>query len=131
MFHTYGANPTSCAAARAVLAVMRDEGLQENAREVGAALLARLEDLKSRHGEIGDVRGKGLMLAIEMVSDRATKTPDKETTAAVFEGCRDAGLILSKSGPFQSTLRMVPPLCLSLEDVDQVAEGLDAAFCNL
>ena len=131
MFHTYGANPTSCAAARAVLAVMRDEGLQENAREVGAALLARLEELKSRHKAIGDVRGKGLMLAIEMVSDRATKTPDKETTAAVFEGCRDAGLILSKSGPFQSTFRMVPPLCLSLEDVDQVAEGLDAAFCNL
>ena len=131
MFHTYGANPTSCAAARAVLAVMRDEGLQENAREVGAALLARLEELKSRHKAIGDVRGKGLMLAIEMVSDRATKTPDKETTAAVFEGCRDAGLILSKSGPFQSTLRMVPPLCLSMEDVDHVTEGLDAAFCSL
>ncbi|MEO0370462.1 MAG: aspartate aminotransferase family protein [Pseudomonadota bacterium] len=131
MFHTYGANPTSCAAARAVLAVLRDEGLQENARTVGAALLERLEDLKSRHKAIGDVRGRGLMLAIEMVSDRDAKTPDKDTTAAVFEACRDAGLILSKSGPFQSTLRMVPPLCLSMEDVDQVAEGLDAAFCSL
>ena len=131
MFHTYGANPTSCAAARAVLAVLRDEGLQENAARVGSALLYRLEELKSRHRAIGDVRGKGLMLAIEMVSDRDAKTPDKDTTSAVFEACRDAGLILSKSGPFQSTLRMVPPLCLSMEDVDQVAEGLDAAFCSL
>ncbi len=131
MFHTYGANPTCCAAARAVLAVMRDEGLQQNAMDVGGALLERLHDLKSRHRAIGDVRGKGLMLAIEMVRDHDSKTPDKEKTAAVFEACRDAGLILSKSGPLQSTLRMVPPLCLSMDDVDHVAEGLDAAFCTL
>lgn len=128
MFHTYGANPTSAAAARAVLAVMRDEGLQENARTVGDALLERLHDLKDRHEAVGDVRGKGLMLAIEMVSDRGSKTPDKEATTEVFEACRDQGVILSKSGPFQSCLRMVPPLCLSLEDVDNVATGLDMAL---
>ena len=128
MFHTYGANPTSCAAGRAVLQVLRDEGLQQNARDVGGALLDRLNDLKGRHPAIGDVRGRGLMLAIEMVRDRKSKEPDPETTAAVFEACRDSGLILSKSGPTRSTLRMVPPLCLSLADVDQVAEGLDRAF---
>ncbi|MEM8792466.1 MAG: aspartate aminotransferase family protein [Pseudomonadota bacterium] len=130
MFHTYGANPTSAAAARAVLAVMKDEGLQENARTVGAVLLERLHDLKDKHKAIGDVRGKGLMLAIEMVSDRGTKTPDKEITTEVFEACRDQEIILSKSGPFQSCLRMVPPLCLSLDDVDRVAKGLDLAFKN-
>ncbi|MEM8649321.1 MAG: aminotransferase class III-fold pyridoxal phosphate-dependent enzyme, partial [Pseudomonadota bacterium] len=128
MFHTYGANPTSAAAARAVLEVMRDEGLQENAKKVGAVLLERLHDLKNKHEAIGDVRGKGLMLAIEMVSDRDAKTPDKDTTTEVFEACRNQGIILSKSGPFQSCLRMVPPLCLSMEDVDQVANGLDQAF---
>ncbi|MEO0909574.1 MAG: aspartate aminotransferase family protein [Pseudomonadota bacterium] len=128
MFHTYGANPTSAAAARAVLEVMRDEGLQENAKNVGAVLLERLHDLKDKHEAIGDVRGKGLMLAIEMVSDRDAKTPDKDTTTEVFEACRNQGIILSKSGPFQSCLRMVPPLCLSMEDVDQVANGLDQAF---
>ena len=128
MFHTYGANPTSCAAGRAVLQVLRDEGLQQNARDVGGALLDRLNDLKGRHPAIGDVRGRGLMLAIEMVRDRKSKEPDPDTTAAVFEACRDSGLILSKSGPTRSTLRMVPPLCLSLADVDQVAEGLDRAF---
>ncbi|MCB2121060.1 MAG: aspartate aminotransferase family protein [Rhodobacteraceae bacterium] len=128
MFHTYGANPTSCAAGRAVLQVLRDEGLQQNAKDVGGALLDRLNDLKGRHPAIGDVRGRGLMLAIEMVRDRKSKEPDPDTTAAVFEACRDSGLILSKSGPTRSTLRMVPPLCLSLADVDQVAEGLDRAF---
>jgi alanine-glyoxylate transaminase/(R)-3-amino-2-methylpropionate-pyruvate transaminase len=128
MFHTYGANPTSAAAARAVLAVMRDEGLQENARTVGAKLLERLQDLKDKHSAIGDVRGKGLMLALEFVTDRDSKTPDKEMTAEVFEACRAEGIILSKSGPFQQCLRMVPPLCLSQEDVDQVTTSLDGAL---
>jgi alanine-glyoxylate transaminase/(R)-3-amino-2-methylpropionate-pyruvate transaminase len=128
MFHTYGANPTSCAAGLAVLQVLREERLQQNAKVVGRALLERLNDLKQRHPAIGDVRGRGLMLAIEMVKDRKSKEPDPATTAAVFEACREGGLILSKSGPTRSTLRMVPPLCLSMEDVDHVAEGLDRAF---
>jgi len=68
------------------------------------------------------------MLAIEMVKDQKTKEPDAAMTSAVFEACRDSGLILSKSGPYQSCLRMVPPMCLSLEDVENVAEGLDRAF---
>lgn len=128
MFHTYGANPTSAAAARAVLAAMRDEGLQENAAQVGGKLLERLHDLKDKHSAIGDVRGKGLMLALEFVKDRDGKTPDKDMTTEVFEACRVQGIIMSKSGPFQQCLRMVPPLCLSLEDVDQVAAGLDLAL---
>ncbi|MFN4140392.1 aspartate aminotransferase family protein [Aestuariivirga sp.] len=128
MFHTYGANPTSCAAGRAVLKVIREEKTQENARTVGGALLARLKDLQQRHKAIGDVRGRGLMLAIEMVKDRKTKEPDAEVTAAVFENCRAQGLILSKSGPHRSVLRMVPPMCLSIDDVDNVAEGIDRAF---
>ncbi|MEM7439993.1 MAG: aspartate aminotransferase family protein [Pseudomonadota bacterium] len=131
MFHTYGANPTSCAAGRAVLQVIARDKVQENARTVGAALLARLHDLKERHLAIGDVRGRGLMLAIEMVKDRATKEPDEATTSAVFEHCRAQGLILSKSGPHRSSLRMVPPMCLSLDDVDKVADGLDVAFSAL
>ncbi|MEO3413203.1 aspartate aminotransferase family protein [Roseovarius sp. CAU 1744] len=130
MFHTYGANPTSCAAGRAVLQVIREDDVMGNARAVGAALLERLKDLQSRHLPIGDVRGRGLMLAIEMVRDRATKEPDPGITAAVFEATRKSGLILSKSGAFQSCLRMVPPMCLSLEDVDRVAEGLDRAFAE-
>lgn len=131
MFHTYGANPTSCAAGRAVLAVIKRDGVQQNAKKVGGALYDRLVELKDKHPAIGDVRGRGLMLAIEMVKDRKTKEPDSEVTAAVFENCRTSGLILSKSGPTQSVLRMVPPMCLSMEDVDEVATGLDRAFSAL
>ena len=116
------------AAGRAVLQVIREEKTQANARDVGGALLARLKDLQQRHQSIGDVRGRGLMLAIEMVRDRKTKEPDADVTAKVFESCRAQGLILSKSGPNRSVLRMVPPMCLSMADVDQVAEGLDRAF---
>lgn len=128
MFHTYGANPTSCAAGRAVLQVIAEDKLQENARTVGAALLERLKDLYQKHPGIGDVRGSGLMLAIEMVRDRKTMEPDPDLTSAVFEGSREAGVILSKSGPTRSCLRMVPPMCLTLADVDVVAQGLDQAF---
>ena len=131
MFHTYGANPTSCAAGRAVLQVIREEKTQDNARKVGGALLARLKDLQQRHKAIGDVRGRGLMLAIEMVKDRRTKEPDAGITAAVFENCREQGLILSKSGPHRSVLRMVPPMCLTLADVETVADGLDRAFTEV
>jgi alanine-glyoxylate transaminase/(R)-3-amino-2-methylpropionate-pyruvate transaminase len=131
MFHTYGANPTSCAAGRAVLKVIARDKVQANASTVGAALLQRLRDLQQKHQQIGDVRGRGLMLAIELVKDRKTREPDPEATMAVFENCRESGLILSKSGPYRSVLRMVPPMCLSLEDVDDVADGLDRAFQSL
>ncbi len=128
LFHTYGANPVATAAGRAVLKVMETEKLQQNALKVGAALKERLADLQQKYEVIGDVRGEGLMLAIELVKDRRTKEPDPETTAAVFEESRKHGLIASKSGPHRSVIRMCPPLCLSMEDVDQVAEGFDASF---
>lgn len=131
LFHTYGANPVACAAGRAVLKVLRREKLQDNARDVGAALFARLEALQQKYGAIGDVRGKGLMLAIELVKDRATKEPDPEATARVFEETRRQGLVVSKSGPHRSVLRMVPPLCLSPDDADRVADKLDRSFAAL
>lgn len=128
MFHTYGANPTSCAAGRAVLQVLEKEQLQQNAARVGAALYEQLVELKSRYPIIGDVRGSGLMLAMEFVKDQHSKTPDKEMTSRVFEHCREQRLILSKSGPFQSCLRMVPPMCLSVDDVAPITSGLDIAL---
>ena len=89
-----------------------------------------MQELKKKHNCIGDVRGCGLMLAIEFVSEKKTKKPDAVATAAVFEKCREQGVILSKSGPTQSCLRMVPPLCLTLDDVEQVAEKLDNALAS-
>lgn len=130
-FHTYGANPTACAAGRAVLRVIAEEGLQENARIVGGKLLGVLHDLKQRHDVIGDVRGRGLMLAIELVRDRRSKRPATEETANLFELLRDEGLIASKSGPYRSVIRMVPPLCLTSDDVDYCATAMDRCFARL
>jgi alanine-glyoxylate transaminase / (R)-3-amino-2-methylpropionate-pyruvate transaminase len=130
LFHTYGANPVSCAAGRAVLRIIANEGLQENARTVGAALKAKLQALQDKFEVIGDVRGSGLMVAIELVKDRQTREPDTETTARVFEQTRHHGLVVSKSGPHRSVLRLVPPLCLSMEDVEEVADKLERCFLS-
>jgi len=128
LFHTYGANPVACAAGRAVLRAIREEKLQDNARTVGAALKESLLELQNKHEVIGDVRGKGLMLAIELVKDRRSKEPDPETTARVFERTREHGLIASKSGPYRSVIRMCPPLCLSMDDVEDVVDRFDRSF---
>jgi alanine-glyoxylate transaminase/(R)-3-amino-2-methylpropionate-pyruvate transaminase len=128
LFHTYGANPVACAAGRAVLRIIREEGLQENAKKVGAALKSRFAELQQKYSVIGDVRGRGLMIALELVNDRATKEPATELTAKVFEETRRQGIVCSKSGPHRSILRLVPPLCLSMEDVDPVAEAMEKSF---
>lgn len=128
LFHTYGANPVACAAGRAVLRAIQAENLLENARTVGAALKARLQSLQQMYSAIGDVRGRGLMLGIELVKDRATREPDPDITARIFEETRYRGLVMSKSGPYRSVLRMVPPLCLSMDDVEEVAEKIGQSF---
>lgn len=127
-FHTYGANPVACAAGRAVLKVIREEKLQDNAKRVGTALRERLQKLQQKYAVIGDVRGRGLMMAIELVKDRGTKEPATELTAEIFEETRRQGIVVSKSGPNRSVLRMVPPLCLSMDDVDPVYDAMDRAF---
>ncbi|MCB6178177.1 aspartate aminotransferase family protein [Rhodobacter sp. Har01] len=127
-FNTYGASPMSCAAGRAVLQVIQEDGLQANAARVGAGLRAILDRLHQRHEVVGDVRGRGLMQAIELVTDRRTKTPATEITAQVFERTREAGLVVSKSGANRNILRMVPPMCLSQDDLPRIEAALEASF---
>jgi alanine-glyoxylate transaminase/(R)-3-amino-2-methylpropionate-pyruvate transaminase len=131
IFHTYGANPVACAAARAVLRVIREDDLINNAKTVGAKLHKGLLQLKDRYDIIGDVRGRGFMQAVELVKDRDTKEPASDHTAYVFERTREHGLILSKSGAFKNVLRMVPPLCLQIEDVQPVLDACDRSFADL
>ena len=123
-FNTYGASPMSCAAGRAVLQVIEDDGLQENARRVGAGLRAILDRLHQKYEVVGDVRGRGMMQAIEFVTDRRSKTPATDITAAIFERTREQGLVVSKSGAHRNILRMVPPMCLSMDDLPVI----EAAF---
>jgi alanine-glyoxylate transaminase/(R)-3-amino-2-methylpropionate-pyruvate transaminase len=131
LFHTYGANPVACSAARAVLNVIKQDDMIANAKTVGAALNEGLKQLQTRYDIIGDVRGRGFMQAIELVKDRDTKEPAPDHTAYVFERTREHGLILSKSGTFKNVLRMVPPLCLQMDDIQPVLDALDRSFSDL
>jgi len=131
LFHTYGANPAACAAGRAVLRIIAEEGLIENARLVGAELHKGLQAMKDKYEIIGDVRGTGFMQAIELVKDRDTRQPAPDETAYVFERTREHGLVLSKSGNYKNVLRMVPPLCLSMDDVEPVLNAYEKSFQDL
>lgn len=127
-FNTYGASPMACAAGRAVLQVIEDEGLQANSARVGAELAAVLGRLAQKYDCIGQVRGRGLMQAIEFVEDRQSKTPATALTAKVFEATRQNGLVLSKSGANRNILRLVPPMCLSLDDLPRIEAALEASL---
>ena len=129
-FNTYGASPMSCAAGRAVLQVIDDENLQANSKAVGDLMRDILEGLQQRHEIVGEVRGRGLMLAIELVKDRKSKVPATDVTADIFERLRENGLVVSKSGANRNILRMVPPMCLSLADTEAIATALDESFKN-
>lgn len=123
-FNTYGSNPVASAVGRAVLKVIDDEGLQENAKTVGGLFRAALERVQARHDCVGDVRGKGLMLGVELVRDRESKTPAPEIAGAVQEGLREEGVIVGRSGQHKNCLRVNPPLCVNEAD----AEHLERAF---
>ena len=127
-FNTFGGNPVSMAAGLAVLDIIEEDGLQENARAVGARLKTGLEELQSRHRLIGDVRGMGLMLGAELVRDRETKEPATQETLAVWEAMREMGVLAGKGGLFGNTLRIKPPMCITAADVDFTLEVMDEAL---
>jgi alanine-glyoxylate transaminase/(R)-3-amino-2-methylpropionate-pyruvate transaminase len=129
-FNTYGGNPVCMAAGLAVLEVIEQEGLQENAHVIGGALKAGLERLQDKHPLIGDVRGKGLMLGVELVRDRASREPAPAETMVVLEEARKNGVLLGKGGLFGSVLRIKPPLCINRDDVDFAIDVLDRALAT-
>jgi len=130
-FNTFGGNPVACAQGRAVLEIIEREKLQENSLTIGNRLLAGLNQLKEKHELIGDVRGKGLMLGIELVKDRQSKEPAKEASAQILERCKEMGLLLGKGGLWGQTIRFSPPMCVNEQDADFLLEVLDRAFSDL
>ncbi len=130
-FNTFGGNPVVSAQGKAVLEVIDRENLQANSLAMGGHLSAGLARLKEKHNLIGDVRGKGLMLGIELVKDRATKEPAKAECAQVLEACRDLGLLLGKGGLHGQTIRFSPPMCIHEGDADFILEVLDQALASL
>jgi len=130
-FNTFGGNPVVTAVGKAVLEVIEQEKLQENAHKIGVRIKQGLERLQAKHPIIGDVRGQGLMLGVELVTDRTTKTPASAACAEVLERARKLGLLLGKGGLWGQTLRFAPPMCITQADADFTLEVLDAAFKGL
>ena len=125
---TFGGNPVASAAAKAVIDFVEEENLLANCEQVGAYLRERLEELQRRFPLIGDVRGMGLMQALELVRDPETKEPAREETARVMENARREGLLIGKGGLYGNVIRITPPMNVGRSDVDDFAERLDRAF---
>jgi 4-aminobutyrate aminotransferase-like enzyme/Ser/Thr protein kinase RdoA (MazF antagonist) len=124
-FNSFGGNPVSCAAGLAVLDVLEAEGLQRKALEVGAHLLQGLRELGERHPIVGDARGLGLFLGLELVRDRATLEPAGAEASYLANRMRERGILLSTDGPFRNVLKLKPPLCFTRADADRLVETLD------
>jgi len=130
-FNTFGGNPVSVTQGLATLEVLAEEKMQENAALIGAYLKERLNALQDKHALIGEVRGMGLLLGVELVADRESKTPAAEQASTVLELARQRGLLLGKAGLYGNVIRLTPPLCITRDDaaflVDCLDECLDLA----
>ncbi|HEX3758340.1 MAG TPA: aminotransferase class III-fold pyridoxal phosphate-dependent enzyme [Kofleriaceae bacterium] len=130
-FSTYGGNTVSCAVGSAVLDVLRDEALQAHALAVGGHLLAGLRALMVRHAGIGDVRGSGLFLGVELVDDRATRAPAAAAASYVANRMRDEGILLGTDGPLHNVIKIRPPMPFDAADADRLVETLDRVLHEL
>jgi 4-aminobutyrate aminotransferase-like enzyme/Ser/Thr protein kinase RdoA (MazF antagonist) len=129
-FNTYGGNPVSCAIGMAVLDVIESEGLQENAKVVGAYLLERLRALKAKSTLIGDVRGLGLYVGVELVADHTTLAPAAGQAAYICNRMKDHGFLISTDGPLHNVLKLKPPIVFSTENADALVGALERVLAE-
>jgi 4-aminobutyrate aminotransferase/(S)-3-amino-2-methylpropionate transaminase len=125
---TYGGNPLACVAALAVIDVLQRDGLLERGRRLGEVIQRRLLELQRRVAAIGDVRGLGPMIGMELVTDRRTKTPAKELTTAVLAGCLQRGLLILRAGVYDNVIRILLPLVITDQDLERGLDILDEAL---
>jgi len=127
-FNTFAGNAVSCAAAAVVLMVIRRDRIMDNARDVGAYLLSKVDALRARHDCLGNVRGAGLFVAADIVADRETQASDRDRTTRVVNAMRDNGVLISACGADHNILKIRPPLIFSRENVDLFVDVLDKAL---
>ncbi|KAK2703832.1 ethanolamine-phosphate phospho-lyase-like [Artemia franciscana] len=127
-FNTYGGNPVSCAIANAVIDVIETENLRENATKVGNYLLSRFTILMTKYQLIGDVRGVGMFIGIELVKDRSTKEPATAEAKHAITRAKQEKVLLSVDGPNENVIKFKPPMVFSLEDADHLVNILDRIF---
>ena len=128
-FATYGGNPIGMAAGREVLKVIDDEDLVANSHAMGELFFKNLRDIQTRVPTLGDVRGQGLMIGLELVSDKASKTPcDQEYFNAVYEKTKDYGILLGKGGRHGNVIRLQPPMCMNAQDVEFACDVLERSL---
>eukprot|EP01006_Ploeotia_vitrea_P065606 TRINITY_DN93526_c0_g1_i1.p1 TRINITY_DN93526_c0_g1~~TRINITY_DN93526_c0_g1_i1.p1 ORF type:complete len:484 (+),score=70.82 TRINITY_DN93526_c0_g1_i1:168-1454(+) len=128
-FNTYGGNPLQMVAAKATLKILKEEGMQQNALERGNELKAGLKELQKKHPTLGDVRGEGLMIGIELVKDRTTKEPlGTPEMVEIMTRMKDYGILTGRGGLHLNVIRYLPPLCLTKEDIKFALEATDLAL---
>ncbi|QPT14093.1 aspartate aminotransferase family protein [Serratia rubidaea] len=130
-FNTFGGNPVAMAAAQAVLNVIQQEELQTHSLHTGQQLLAALRILQDKHECVGDVRGAGLFIGFELVTDRESKQPDKALALNLIEALREEFVLTSVAGPYGNVLKLRPPLCFQEEDIDWLVSALDRCLTRL
>ncbi|MBN8941263.1 MAG: aminotransferase class III-fold pyridoxal phosphate-dependent enzyme [Rhizobiales bacterium] len=130
-FNTFGGNPVSCAVGMAVLDVIEDQGLVANAKTVGARLMDGLRQIAKRHELIGDVRGAGLFVGAELVTDRETRQPATLETARLVNGLRDKRVLISAAGPAANVLKIRPPLVFSSDNADLFLTAVDEVLTDI
>ena len=130
-FNTFGGNPVSCAVGLKVLEILQRDRLRENALALGNDLIARMGKLMERHDIIGDVRGRGLMLGIELVEDRKSKVPATQAASRLVEFCRQNGVFLGTDGPADNVVKMRPAMVFTAKDADFLMQVLEAGFASL
>ncbi len=123
-FNTFGGNPVSCAVGLAVLDVIESGRLVEHAKQVGSHFLERLRELKEQHDIIGDVRGRGLFIGVELVRDRTSREPATKEAAQILEAMKTRSILLSTDGPYDCVLKIKPPMVFDLANVDQFIAAL-------
>jgi 4-aminobutyrate aminotransferase-like enzyme len=124
-FNTFGGNPVAAAAGLAVLDVIEDEGLIGNAKKIGNYLMNGLREIGNRHIQIGDVRGSGLFVGLELVRDRDAKEPAPELASQLINRLRHRGILIGAAGPYGNTLKIRPPLCFTKDNADMFIAASD------